>query len=51
MPPYVIFHDAALRDMAASAPKRSPRLANITGVGQRKLDAYGEAFLREIARN
>ena len=45
VPPYVIFHDSALRDMAAQRPASLPALGRIAGVGQRKLDAYGQAFL------
>lgn len=45
MPPYVIFHDATLREMAAAKPNSLSALSRVTGVGARKLDAYGEAFL------
>ena len=45
VPPYVIFHDAVLRDMAASRPATSGQLGAINGVGMRKLEAYGDAFL------
>ena len=45
MPPYVIFHDSTLREMAASRPQSLEALGRITGVGTRKLEAYGEAFL------
>ena len=48
VPPYVIFHDATLREMAAARPSSLAGLGGIGGVGQRKLDAYGEAFLRVI---
>ena len=48
MPPYVIFHDAVLRDMAASRPANSQQLGTINGVGARKLEAYGPAFLAVI---
>ena len=49
VPPYVIFHDSVLRDMAAMRPATPAALGRITGVGQRKLDAYGDAFLKVIA--
>ncbi len=45
VPPYVIFHDATLRDMAAVRPKSLRDMALVSGVGARKLEAYGEAFL------
>jgi ATP-dependent DNA helicase RecQ len=48
VPPYVIFHDATLRDMAALRPRTLAALGDISGVGVRKLDAYGAAFLEVI---
>ncbi len=45
VPPYVIFHDATLREMAETKPDSLSALSAITGVGARKLDAYGDAFL------
>jgi ATP-dependent DNA helicase RecQ len=45
VPPYVIFHDATLREMARIRPKSLRDMALVTGVGARKLEAYGEAFL------
>lgn len=48
VPPYVIFHDSVLREMAARRPASLRELGGITGVGQRKLDAYGNAFLKVI---
>jgi ATP-dependent DNA helicase RecQ len=45
VPPYVVFHDATLREMAALKPDSLNALSQITGVGSRKLDAYGDAFL------
>ena len=49
VPPYVIFHDSVLRDMAAMRPASRDALGRVAGVGQRKLDAYGDAFLAVIA--
>ena len=49
VPPYVIFHDATLREMAAARPASPDALAEIGGVGARKLEAYGAAFLEAIA--
>src|SRR3569623_1835413 len=50
-PPYVIFHDSVLRDMAAMRPASLAQLGTISGVGERKLEAYGEAFLQVIRQN
>lgn len=48
VPPYVIFHDSVLRDMAAQRPDSRAKLGMVSGVGARKLDAYGDAFLQVI---
>ncbi|KER37326.1 hypothetical protein AL00_06570 [Sphingobium indicum F2] len=48
VPPYVIFHDSTLREMAEQRPTNLTELGHISGVGQRKLDAYGDAFLAAI---
>ncbi|MFK4872752.1 DNA helicase RecQ [Novosphingobium sp. ZW T3_23] len=45
VPPYVVFHDATLREMAAARPSSLAELGEIGGIGARKLEAYGEAFL------
>ena len=45
VPPYVIFHDSTLREMAGLRPTTLHGLAQVSGVGQAKRDAYGEAFL------
>ena len=50
VPPYVIFHDAVLREMAARRPASLAELAEVGGVGARKLEAYGDAFLAAIRR-
>jgi ATP-dependent DNA helicase RecQ len=44
----VIFHDSVLRDMAMLKPDSIAAMGNISGVGARKLDAYGDAFLQVI---
>ena len=51
VPPYVIFHDATLRAMAVARPTSRRELAAIPGVGERKLDSYGAAFLEAIAQH
>jgi len=48
VPPYVVFHDATLRAMAAERPRSLDDLGRITGVGARKLEAYGAAFLTAL---
>lgn len=48
VPPYVIFHDSTLREMAQQRPASLAELGQVSGVGQRKLDAYGDAFLATI---
>ncbi len=48
VPPYVIFHDATLRDMVARRPRREDELLAITGVGESKLSKYGGDFLAVI---
>ena len=50
VPPYVIFHDATLREMAAVRPRSIAALGRIGGVGSRKLEAYGAAFLEVIGQ-
>ncbi len=50
VPPYVVFHDRALREMAAGKPASREAMLGIAGVGERKLAQYGDAFLVVIAR-
>jgi ATP-dependent DNA helicase RecQ len=45
IPPYVIFHDSVLRDIAALRPASLDELAQIKGVGTSKLDRYGRHVL------
>ncbi len=49
LPPYVIFHDATLRQLARDKPSRLEDLDAITGIGEKKRDRYGKAFLEVIA--
>ena len=46
VPPYVIFHDTVLRDIAVVQPQSLVALGQIKGVGASKLDRYGAAVLR-----
>jgi len=48
LPPYVIFHDATLKEMASRYPRTSEALQKISGVGEAKLLKYGEVFLKKI---
>ena len=45
VPPYTIFHDATLMEMILYSPKGDAELLTINGVGQVKLEKYGEQFL------
>ena len=48
VPAYIIFSDSALRDMSARQPKTPEEFLAVSGVGQVKLERYGEKFLAEI---
>jgi ATP-dependent DNA helicase RecQ len=48
VPPYVIFSDKTLVEMAAYYPQSNESLLNISGVGQVKLKQYGDAFLEVV---
>ncbi|WP_308431484.1 DNA helicase RecQ [Chitinilyticum piscinae] len=49
VPAYVIFSDATLKEMVRQRPADHYELGRLNGVGDRKLDKYGDAFLRAIA--
>jgi len=49
VPPYVIFHDTTLREMARLKPKSVSALLDVRGVGARKAEDLGEAFVAVIA--
>ena len=49
VPAYVVFSDAALAEMAAREPATHAELLEVNGVGQAKLERYGDAFLEAIA--
>jgi ATP-dependent DNA helicase RecQ len=49
VPPYIIFSDVALRQMARSYPATEAEFARISGVGEKKLQEFGGIFLAEIA--
>ena len=49
VPAYIIFGDATLRGIALSEPTSLEQLAGISGIGEKKLEAYGEALLEVVA--
>lgn len=50
VPAFVIFSDATLHDMCRKMPKNEQQFLEVSGVGNRKLAAYGEKFLAEIQK-
>lgn len=48
LPPFMIFHDTALKEMAAYFPLDQENFMKINGVGQAKYDNYGVRFIQEI---
>ena len=50
MPAFVVFSDRALQDMAARKPRTRDQFLDVHGVGQKKLEEYGDSFLAEILR-
>lgn len=48
VPPFVVFGDSSLQDMATTLPTTDAEFLRVSGVGQVKLERYGQAFLEEI---
>ena len=48
VPPYVIFHDSTLREMACSRPLNENAMGAITGIGEKKLERFGKDFIAVI---
>jgi ATP-dependent DNA helicase RecQ len=48
LPAFVIFHDSTLKEMVRSLPRSLKEMQQISGIGQRKLELYGERFLTLI---
>ncbi|HSW96929.1 MAG TPA: DNA helicase RecQ [Candidatus Saccharimonadales bacterium] len=48
VPPYVVFPDVSLHEMVTSLPRNKTDFKKISGVGEKKLEIYGEIFLKEI---
>jgi ATP-dependent DNA helicase RecQ len=49
VPPYLVFHDSTLREMAETRPTTIHALSRVSGVGAAKLERYGAAFVEVIA--
>jgi len=49
VPPYVVFHDSTLREIAAKKPSNLNELSAVQGVGAVKLERYGEAMLAALS--
>jgi ATP-dependent DNA helicase RecQ len=49
VPPYVVFHDSTLKQMLTNRPLDLDDMLSISGVGQSKLDRYGEEFLAVLS--
>ena len=50
IPPYVVFSDRSLHDMASIVPRSAETMLSVSGVGETKLERYGRRFLRLIDR-
>ncbi len=48
VPPYVIFHDATLKDMLLRRPLSASEMLSVNGVGDRKMEAFGDEFIEVI---
>ena len=51
VPPYVIFHDATLKEMLDTMPTSEAEMLRINGVGESKLEKYGDDFLHILRRH
>ena len=49
VPPYVVFHDRTLAELAGRRPSNREELAGVSGVGSAKLERYGDALLQVLA--
>jgi len=49
VPPYIVFSDVSLRQMASHYPSNKEEFAQISGVGEQKLKRFGKIFISEIA--
>lgn len=51
VPPYVVFSDATLEELARERPASLAAMLDIKGIGQKKLDAFGERFLASLSES
>lgn len=51
VPPYMVFSDRTLEDMCLLLPRNRDEFLNVHGVGQSKMEKFGEIFLKEIAQS
>jgi len=50
IPPYIVFNDRALKEMAQTKPENREQMMVISGVGAFKFEKYGELFLNSIQK-
>ncbi|MFS0889057.1 DNA helicase RecQ [Peribacillus frigoritolerans] len=50
VPPFIIFSDASLKDMAVKLPRTEEEFLEVKGVGMQKFERYGDAFLQVISQ-
>jgi ATP-dependent DNA helicase RecQ len=48
VPPYVIFHDKTLKELATIIPDSLEEMRTVSGIGERKIELYGKQFLKVI---
>jgi ATP-dependent DNA helicase RecQ len=48
VPAFVILHDATLNEIARTRPKTLDQMASISGIGPRKLEQFGQAFMEIV---
>ena len=48
VPPYIVFSDKTLADMCRKLPKTKEEMLDVSGVGEKKYELYGETFLAAI---
>ena len=51
VPPYIIFHDKSLAEIHQKKPKTLIEFADISGVGEKKLERYGAEFIEVVKAN
>ncbi|WP_301662743.1 HRDC domain-containing protein [Methanoculleus frigidifontis] len=51
VPPFIVFQDLSLREMAARCPRTDAELLKVYGVSERKFARYGQKFIRTIEKH